>query len=424
MPDLVYIIFLFILGSCIGSFLNVVVYRLPLGLSIVSPPSRCPQCETLLAWCDNIPVLGWIMLGGKCRYCKKPISSRYPIVEAFTGLLFAFYYVMLFRYHAGPCHNLTALGAAPKYFAGELTSITTNWPIYSLYMLLISGLLAASLIDAELFIIPTSIPWLISGIAIVAHAAFDRPHMPGALLIDNYTAAPAMAISSGALLGLIISIVLLWRRILPLSFPQGDLLEIEREEIKKHTEQAQRDGSPIDDHPPEYTPAQVRAEIRKEMIFLMPPLALAGIFAATCSWMPGATRFWQHLSQINWANAALASILGAMIAGFTVWLARILGSYAFGREAMGLGDVHLMLAVGAVLGGGAAIVAFFLAPFFGMALAVYMFIAHRRRQLPYGPYLSLATAFVMLFYCPIAAYFRPGIEGLVIVFQQAIGHGS
>jgi leader peptidase (prepilin peptidase)/N-methyltransferase len=90
---------------------------------------------------------------------------------------------------------------------------------------------------------------------------------------------------------------------------------------------------------------------------------------------------------------------------------------------MGLGDVHLMAGVGAVIGFGAATVAFFLAPFFGLLVALYMLATGTRRELPYGPYLSLATAFVMLFYCPIAAYLRPGLEGLALLARKALGAG-
>jgi leader peptidase (prepilin peptidase)/N-methyltransferase len=77
-----------VFGACIGSFLNVVIYRLPLGQSIVSPPSRCPKCGYGLHWYDNLPIFGWVLLGGRCRKCKNPISIQYPIVELITALLF------------------------------------------------------------------------------------------------------------------------------------------------------------------------------------------------------------------------------------------------------------------------------------------------------------------------------------------------
>ena len=77
-----------VFGACIGSFLNVVIYRLPLGQSIVSPPSRCPKCGYQLHWYDNLPIVGWVLLAGRCRTCKNPISIQYPIVELITALLF------------------------------------------------------------------------------------------------------------------------------------------------------------------------------------------------------------------------------------------------------------------------------------------------------------------------------------------------
>lgn len=76
------------IGACIGSFLNVVVYRVPAGLSILYPPSRCPHCLRQLAPRDNIPIIGWFLIKGKCRYCHTPISWRYPAIEAMTAFLF------------------------------------------------------------------------------------------------------------------------------------------------------------------------------------------------------------------------------------------------------------------------------------------------------------------------------------------------
>jgi leader peptidase (prepilin peptidase)/N-methyltransferase len=75
-------------GLCIGSFLNVCIHRLPLGGSIVHPASRCPGCGQALAWWDNIPVVSYLALRGRCRTCRLPISLRYPIVEALTAALF------------------------------------------------------------------------------------------------------------------------------------------------------------------------------------------------------------------------------------------------------------------------------------------------------------------------------------------------
>jgi leader peptidase (prepilin peptidase)/N-methyltransferase len=123
----------------------------------------------------------------------------------------------------------------------------------------------------------------------------------------------------------------------------------------------------------------------------------------------------------HWFSGLLGALLGALVGGFVVWVTRILGTLAFGRLAMGLGDVHLMFGVGAIIGAGCATIAFFLAPFFGIGLALYMFVTGTRRELPYGPYLSLATGFVLLFCCPIQAYLAPGIEGLMIMIRGVTG---
>lgn len=86
-------VFVFVLGSCFGSFLNVVIYRIPAGVSLMYPPSRCPKCLRQLKKYDNVPVLGWLWLRGKCRFCRTPIPARYPIVEALTGILFVIVYL-------------------------------------------------------------------------------------------------------------------------------------------------------------------------------------------------------------------------------------------------------------------------------------------------------------------------------------------
>ena len=83
-----FFLFAFVFGACIGSFLNVLVYRLPAGMSLVRPASHCPKCGHPIRPYDNVPVLGWLFLGGRCRDCKEPISIRYPIVELLTAILF------------------------------------------------------------------------------------------------------------------------------------------------------------------------------------------------------------------------------------------------------------------------------------------------------------------------------------------------
>jgi leader peptidase (prepilin peptidase)/N-methyltransferase len=419
MPHPFYIIFFFALGSCVGSFLNVVVWRLPRVEHVETesifhgffrswqalsfPASHCPKCDKPLKWYDNLPVIGWLKLAGRCRFCAEPISPRYPIVEATTGLLFAFYYVMFFMVGAGPGLAWQSPNGL-QYLPAELF-ITIHWPIYILDMILIGALIAATLIDAELFIIPLEIPWFVVPIAFFVHAIWDRPGWPGAL---NPSATSA-ALAFGAGLGLLISFILWLFRILPTSFADGGpLLEVDKARLAESDAPSER----------EYSSAAIRAEMRKEMLFLSPPLALGFIWLLLTLKIPALSAWWTGVVSIGWVGGLLGSVLGLLVGGFVVWMVRILGSYGFGREALGMGDVHLMAAVGAVLGPGPATVAFFIAPFFGIIRALTLLFTKKGREIPLGPYLSMATAVVMLFYCPIANYLAPGLTGLMMLISQ------
>jgi len=118
----------FIFGSIVGSFLNVCIYRLPKGRSIIIPGSHCPNCTVPIRWYDNIPILSYIFLGGKARCCKARISFRYFIVEVLTALAF----LVLFM----------SFSLTPKFFA---------------YIVLVSGLIVATFVDFEIQEIPDEI---------------------------------------------------------------------------------------------------------------------------------------------------------------------------------------------------------------------------------------------------------------------------
>jgi len=80
---------LFVFGTMVGSFLNVCIYRMPIGLSVVHPPSHCPHCKYSIPWYLNMPLVTWLVLGGKCKNCKAPIAPRYFLVELLTGIAFS-----------------------------------------------------------------------------------------------------------------------------------------------------------------------------------------------------------------------------------------------------------------------------------------------------------------------------------------------
>lgn len=121
-------VFSFIFGSVVGSFLNVCIHRFPLEKSVVTPPSACPKCGQRIVWSDNIPILSWIMLGARCRGCATPISWRYPAVEALTGLVFLLVFLK---------HGLS--------------------PVTPFYMLLSAGLIVLIFTDLEHWIIPNEV---------------------------------------------------------------------------------------------------------------------------------------------------------------------------------------------------------------------------------------------------------------------------
>jgi len=140
-------------GACLGSFLNVCIYRIPAELSVVKPRSRCPHCEKMIVWYDNIPLLSIILLGGKCRSCKAPISPRYFVVELLTGILFLLVWLK-WDYEIGD----RLLGLVP----------IESLMLVPVYWLFVFGMLLGTFVDLDHLIIPdrVSIGGIIIGIAL------------------------------------------------------------------------------------------------------------------------------------------------------------------------------------------------------------------------------------------------------------------
>ena len=149
-------LFAALFGAVIGSFLNVVIHRVPLGASVVVPGSHCPVCQANITWYDNIPVFSWlVLLDGKCRQCKTPISIRYTLVEALMGILAGALWVkVLDPYMHYPSMELWAQ-------VPELVGL------FGLYFTFVALLVSIAFIDLEHFIIPhgLSIPGILLGLA-------------------------------------------------------------------------------------------------------------------------------------------------------------------------------------------------------------------------------------------------------------------
>ncbi len=393
-PELFTLILLTVWGACVGSFLNVVIYRVPAGMSVVTPPSRCPGCGTKLALHDNIPVLGWLWLRGRCRTCGMKISPQYPLIEAATAALFAL--VVIVYYYTGLRPTFRTAG------------IEHGWPVLAVHLTLVAAMVAATMIDAKLFLIPLRIPWTATVTAVVvlplsvlagwvpaavlAEPTRGAAAAPGSFTFASLfpehlipvTSSTGLGIALGGTVGLIAAVALLRLKLLPLSFA-------DEPELHEGTDPNDPDVFLAHPHP--------RREIGKELLFLMYPLvgAAAGVLAVRTVdpvVLPPLTRV---------VGGVLLGFLGG---GALVWGTRVLGTLGFGKEAMGLGDVHLMAAIGAVLGWRDATLAFFLAPFFGLTMTVILagaaaILQGRVRAIPYGPYLCLAALIVMLFRTPL-----------------------
>lgn len=314
--------FLFILGSCIGSFLNVCIHRFPPKVrlrdqlrALSSHSSGCPRCSSAILWRDNIPIFGWLLLGGRCRSCRRPISFRYPLVELFTGLLFVFVYQAEMPQHFWSSAAQTGLFSTdgPQNLTQHFSMPVWLHVRYALHMAMICGLIAASFIDLELWIIPdgTTVPLMI--LALLTHTLCGQA----------------------------------W--IVPVWFED----------------------------------ASVAAMLRH----IAPP------------WLQSALAPWNCLpfaiAHPHW-HGFLVSLTGLVVGGGIVWTVRILGEFVLKREAMGFGDVVLMAMVGSILGWQPVVLIFFLAPVPAISIAILSLVLRRRDEIPYGPWLSLATLLLLL----------------------------
>lgn len=168
-----------VLGLLIGSFLNVVAYRVPRGLSVVHPPSGCPGCATAIRARDNIPVLSWLLLRGRCRTCSMRISPRYPLVEAGTGAAFAL---------------VGFVFGAPVLAATDTATVVAASLVLAAYLYFAAIAIALSLIDLDVHRLPNVLVLPSYGVALVLFSAAS---------IATGSATPlVVALIGGALLAL------------------------------------------------------------------------------------------------------------------------------------------------------------------------------------------------------------------------------
>ena len=183
---------LFCCGACIGSFLNVVVYRLPLGKSLSRPPSACPSCNHPIRWYDNIPIFSWICLKARCRDCKAPIAMRYVLVEAIVASSF----VLL-----GMAEPITGGTALPHSY--EIRDVNI-WMIFVTHLALLATLLGAGLICLDHGRVParlfSTVLVVLAAALLVAPEFYPQPAWQGSHRGISLLVGLATGLSAGMLL--------------------------------------------------------------------------------------------------------------------------------------------------------------------------------------------------------------------------------
>jgi leader peptidase (prepilin peptidase)/N-methyltransferase len=443
------LVFFTMIGACVGSLTNVIVWRMPRGEDIVSPPSACPKCHTKLTWRENIPIFGWIFLRGKCRFCKSKISAEYPIVESLMAAIFAFVYWML--YIAPPKAMVLGInfGAiAPAWVANEPSWgnwPSNTWPMLVILLGLFACLFAMTVIDARTFTIPIELCWFIAILGVVGHTfhavyfTLINPNRPFVTTTgDWFWTIPTpnhpdtwwwwIGASICATVGLGISCLLMKFKIIGRSFADYEQWEAQHIAALAAEHQAANPDAALTsepEHPPDLwiQYPHARREMVRELAFLAP--------AGLLGWLGGF--LFQHWFSVDqsaieklggaafqasvpplWLMALSGALLGYLVGGALIWGIRILGTLAFGKEAMGMGDVHLMAGIGACLGWIDPIIAtFVLAPFLALMWWVlsFVFARSKKMELPYGPWLAGASVL-----CVVA---KPLVEaGITAVFRS------
>jgi leader peptidase (prepilin peptidase)/N-methyltransferase len=332
---------MFVLGCTVGSFLNVCIYRMPLGLSVVSPPSHCPHCKYSIPWFLNVPLVTWLSLRGKCRNCRAPISPRYFLVELLTGVTF--------------------LGCWLR-FGGN-----SAW-IALVLALFLAGLITATFIDFEHYIIPDELT--IGGMAAGVLISTLLPSLHGAAIFTEGLVRSVIGLAAGG--GLVYAIL----RAGKLFFGR------QRIALNEHTRLVfTESGLHLPDQEIPYEDifyrrsdtVAIQAE-RVEMIdrcYLNVEVRLALLGKAL---KIGEDEFdpenCQHLEVVT-------------------------SELVLPREAMGLGDVKFMAAIGAFLGWQATIFSLMVSSMIGAAVGIILIVCGKREwssRLPYGPYIAGAAA--------------------------------
>lgn len=399
------VVWIFMVGACVGSLVNVLVYRLPKGLPVIVPSSRCPKCDTKLTFKENIPILGWLILRGRCKFCKQPISPEYPIVETLVAVLFAAFYMLWYLTE----RNHTWLGVEWATVTPEwaFNGVAQTWPAFTVLIILLGSLVAMTIVDLKTYTIPLVLTWVPVGVAVIMHPinAFtarggELRHAAGTLG-DWIIAIPNpgdwwwVGAAFGAVIGLVVANVMMATGLIGRSF--SDYEEWEKKALAELEAQKAETGED-EPSPGANTPGMwvqyphARREMVRELAFLAPVAAIGWGGAALAQHFGGAADI------PLWLRILTGVLIGYLVGGAVIWGVRIFGSLAFGKEAMGLGDVHVLAAVGACLGWPDAVLTFFAAVLVGLLMAIIggVFRLKVARMMAFGPALAMGAVVVLV----------------------------
>ena len=333
----------FSLGCIVGSFLNVCIYRLPLGMSIITPRSHCPYCKYSIPWYLNIPLVTWLALRGRCKNCGAPISWRYFVVELLTGVAFLSCWLAF----------------------GNASHPLESMPVALVYAVFLAGLIAATFIDFEHFIIPDEIT--LGGMAVGFTASFFLPSLHDASTLNVGMRRSFIGAIVGA--GAIYTILRMGKW----------LFGRQRVKLSVETKIIFTDTSV---HLPD-------KEIPYEELFYRGSDVIV-LHARTVELVD---RGYKDVL-VRLSPSVLEIGEEKMNPGDVPCLEAVSTEIVLPREAMGLGDVKFMGAIGAFLGWQGVMFSLMLSSMIGAVVGVTL-IAMRRREwssrMPYGPYIALAA---------------------------------
>ncbi len=352
----------FVLGCMVGSFLNVCIHRMPLGQSIVSPPSHCPHCKYSIPWYLNIPVITWLYLRGKCRNCGAPISPRYLLVEVLTGGLFLACWLAFGRDSAA---------------------------LAIVYTLFLAGLIAASFIDFEHFIIPDEIT--IGGMVAGFICSFLVPALHRGTTLVGSLRESLLGMAVGA--GLIYSVLRM-----------GKLL-FGRQKVQLPPDTRIIFGESSVMLPDKEIPYEDLFYRRSDRIFLR---AHTVELIDRC-YKDVTVKLGPDVLEIGADRLDPAGVLHLEVTSAELVLP---------REAMGLGDVKFMAAIGAFLGWQAVLFSLVVSSLIGSVVGISLVLLRKRAlssRLPYGPYIALAATAWIFAGPALLGWYKSFICGMLAV---------